>query len=52
MWLNMFILICFVLLQVLRIKPPMCINKEDVDFTISVLDETLKNFLNNNQIKA
>ncbi|XP_063828356.1 alanine--glyoxylate aminotransferase 2, mitochondrial-like [Ostrinia nubilalis] len=35
--------------NVLRIKPPMCINKEDVDFTMSVLKETLKNFQNNNQ---
>lgn len=30
--------------QVLRIKPPMCINKEDVDFTVSVLDESLKTY--------
>lgn len=28
--------------NVLRIKPPMCIDKNDVDYTISVIDETLK----------
>ncbi|XP_045536195.1 alanine--glyoxylate aminotransferase 2, mitochondrial [Papilio machaon] len=28
--------------NVLRIKPPMCINKQDVDFSISVLDEAFK----------
>ncbi|CAH2039263.1 unnamed protein product, partial [Iphiclides podalirius] len=28
--------------NVLRIKPPMCINKDDVDFTMSVLEKALK----------
>ncbi|XP_049874244.1 alanine--glyoxylate aminotransferase 2, mitochondrial isoform X2 [Pectinophora gossypiella] len=32
--------------NVLRIKPPMCINKEDVDFTISALDQSFKQFEN------
>ena len=27
--------------NVLRIKPPMCITKADVDFAIDVLDQTL-----------
>ncbi|XP_047026980.1 alanine--glyoxylate aminotransferase 2, mitochondrial [Helicoverpa zea] len=30
--------------NVLRIKPPMCINKQDVDFAISVLDQAIKNY--------
>ncbi|XP_047517303.1 alanine--glyoxylate aminotransferase 2, mitochondrial [Pieris napi] len=30
--------------NVLRIKPPMCINKEDVDFAISVMDKVFKVF--------
>ncbi|CAH0398908.1 unnamed protein product [Chilo suppressalis] len=30
--------------NVLRIKPPMCINKEDVDFAITALDKILKEF--------
>ncbi|XP_053606834.1 alanine--glyoxylate aminotransferase 2, mitochondrial [Plodia interpunctella] len=31
--------------NVLRIKPPMCIKKEDVDFAVSVLDQALKEFM-------
>ncbi|XP_026762638.2 alanine--glyoxylate aminotransferase 2, mitochondrial [Galleria mellonella] len=31
--------------NVLRIKPPMCINKQDVDFSVSVLDQACKNFM-------
>ncbi|KAM3955870.1 alanine--glyoxylate aminotransferase 2, mitochondrial-like [Aphomia sociella] len=30
--------------NVLRIKPPMCINKDDVDFALSVMDQAFKNF--------
>ncbi|KAI8425961.1 hypothetical protein MSG28_004949 [Choristoneura fumiferana] len=30
--------------NVLRIKPPMCITKEDVNYTISVLDQSMKQF--------
>lgn len=39
------ILLCkdVVLLQVLRIKPPMCITKEDAAFTVKVIDEALAN---------
>jgi len=29
--------------NVFRIKPPMCINKEDVKFTLDVLDNCLQN---------
>lgn len=29
-------------LQVLRIKPPMCITKEDVDFAVSVFKDALE----------
>lgn len=29
--------------QVLRIKPPMCISKEDADFTIEVMKQALQN---------
>lgn len=28
--------------QILRIKPPMCITKEDADFTVAVLNHALK----------
>ncbi|XP_066256543.1 alanine--glyoxylate aminotransferase 2, mitochondrial [Euwallacea similis] len=31
--------------NVLRIKPPMCITKEDADFTVDVLSEALKSIL-------
>ncbi|KAI5637493.1 aminotransferase class-III domain-containing protein [Phthorimaea operculella] len=30
--------------NVLRIKPPMCINSEDVDFTVSVIEQALNQF--------
>ncbi|KAG6465529.1 hypothetical protein O3G_MSEX015211 [Manduca sexta] len=30
--------------NVFRIKPPMCINKQDVDFSIAVMDEALKKY--------
>lgn len=30
------------LLQVLRIKPPMCITKEDADYTVDTLEEAVK----------
>ncbi|KAJ8713706.1 hypothetical protein PYW07_014076 [Mythimna separata] len=33
--------------NVMRIKPPMCINRQDVDFTVSVLDQAIKNYLRN-----
>lgn len=34
------IIFCY-LLQVLRIKPPMCITKADADFTVQVLEDAL-----------
>ncbi|XP_026733726.1 alanine--glyoxylate aminotransferase 2, mitochondrial [Trichoplusia ni] len=33
--------------NVLRIKPPMCVNKQDVDFTVTVLDQAIKEYMNN-----
>lgn len=32
------------LLQVLRFMPPMCITKDDVDFTIAVLRRAIQNY--------
>lgn len=33
--------------QVFRIKPPMCITKEDADLTLNVFEGAVKNQLNN-----
>lgn len=40
---NWTLVLCYFLyFQVLRIKPPMCINKNDVDIAINALDKSLQ----------
>ena len=34
---------CFIFFQALRIKPPMCVTKEDADFGVEIFRKALQN---------